>query len=151
MKKDVINGISEKIRIMSTQAVMRSQIISDKLNINPTDLESIEILYRIGKATAGMLAQQTGLTTGAITGVIDRLVKAGFAKREYDPDDRRKVYVNLNLKNIIEQIIPLYNSISKSFDNLLKNYSDKELIFINDFLKKSILLSDEDLKDLKNK
>ncbi len=57
----------------------------------------------------------------------------------------------LNLKNIIEQIIPLYNSISKSFDNLLKNYSDKELIFINDFLKKSILLSDEDLKDLKNK
>lgn len=112
VKNKLFEEISEQFRIMSTQAVMRSQLIAQKLNLNSTDLESIEVLIRVGRTTAGILAKYTGLTTGAITGVIDRLVKAGYAVREYDPKDRRKVFVTINEKNITENIDPFYTSLS---------------------------------------
>ena len=127
---------------------MRSQMIAEKLKINPTDLESLEVLLREGKATAGRLAKHTGLTTGAITGVIDRLVHSGFAVRESDPKDRRKVLVVPNMKRITEEIIPLYSSISDSMDKLLGTYSDLEQRVIIDFLKKASLLGQKDMEQI---
>ncbi|RPH37298.1 MarR family transcriptional regulator [bacterium] len=123
MKRKWKEELNLLLRIMSTHAVMRSQIIAEKLGINPTDLESIEVLLREGKITAGRLAQETGLTTGAITGVIDRLVRAGYAAREEDPGDRRKVLVALNVKRVEEDVVPLYESISRSTEKILRNYS----------------------------
>jgi DNA-binding MarR family transcriptional regulator len=150
MKKKLKDEFKQQLQIMSTQAVMRSQMIADKLKINPTDLESIEVLYREGKTTAGKLAEYTGLTTGAITGVIDRLVHAGFAMREPDPEDRRKVFVTLDMKKITEEVVPLYDSISGSVDKLLEGYSEPELNIIIDFLKKVNLLSQKDLEQFRN-
>ena len=149
MKKTIRDEFNQVFRIMSTQAVMRSQIIANTLNINSTDLESIEVLFREGRTTAGTLAEFTGLTTGAITGVIDRLVRRGFVSREFDANDRRKVFIALNMKKINEEIIPLYKSISGSVDELLNDYSEKDLFVILDFLKKTINLSQKDLDNLK--
>jgi DNA-binding MarR family transcriptional regulator len=149
MSKKIFEDISEQFRIMSTQAVMRSQLIATKVKINPTDLESIEILYRLGRTTAGILATHTGLTTGAVTGVIDRLVRAGYAKREYDPRDRRKVFVALNTKNIEEKIFPHYASLAIYMEKFLKKHSKQELNFILDFLKETNQISQENLNSLK--
>lgn len=147
----IIDGFLDNLRIMSTQAVMRSQAVASKLRINPTDLESMEVLFRLGRMTAGRLAEETGLTTGAVTGVVDRLTKAGFAWREHDDKDRRKVYVVLNMKKIQEDVIPLYKSISKAIENLCAEYSNEQLELIADFLKRSIQVGQEDLRRLADK
>ncbi len=61
--------------------------------VHPTDLIAASYLHDVGPATAGRLAEITGLTTGAMTACIDRLEREGFAKREADPNDRRKVMI----------------------------------------------------------
>ena len=149
MKKKIKEEINQQLAVLSTLAVMRSQIVADKLGINSTDLESLEVLSREGKATAGSLAKHTGLTTGAVTGVIDRLVRSGFVARELDPKDRRKVFVVLNMKKLSEEVFPLYDSISSSMNNLLGEYSEQKLDIIMDFLKKAISVGQKDLEKLR--
>ena len=69
------------------------QATASRLGIGPTDLDCLLLLNDLGPASAGQLAEVLGLTTGAITGVVDRLVTAGFVLRESDPSDRRRVIV----------------------------------------------------------
>src|SRR5262244_1335788 len=70
-----------------------SQAVADYAGISNSDLECLDFLNLEGRVTAGRLAEVTRLTTGAITGVIDRLEKAGFVRRERDESDRRKVFI----------------------------------------------------------
>lgn len=69
-----------------------------RLGINLTDLDCVSVIQRRGSLTAGELATEVGLTTGAITGVIDRLERAGYARRERDEHDRRRVTVSVTTK-----------------------------------------------------
>ncbi len=66
-------------RELSAATIMFHQAIADRLGLNPTDHKCLDLLASKGLMTAGELAEMTGLTTGAITGVIDRLEAAGFA------------------------------------------------------------------------
>jgi DNA-binding MarR family transcriptional regulator len=88
---------------------------------------------------AGRLAELTGLTTGAVTGTIDRLEKAGYVRRANDPNDRRRTIVeptrNKKLERKIEAIfIPLHERMHE----LLSSYSDSELAFLLDVLTKTL-------------
>src|SRR5579863_10050526 len=76
---------------------LMSQAAADRIGINSTDLNCLNILSFRGQMTAGELARETGLTTASITGVVDRLEEAGFVRRERDPQDRRRVVVRLVL------------------------------------------------------
>src|SRR5438105_15388836 len=79
-------------RTLSTHTVMLHAAVAERLGLNITDHKALDFACRGGgPVTAGELAELTGLTTGAITGVIDRLEKAGFARRERDPNDRRRI------------------------------------------------------------
>jgi DNA-binding transcriptional ArsR family regulator len=80
-------------REVSARMVMFHQAIAERLGLNATDHKALDLLGRAGPITAGELAELTGLTTGAITGIIDRLEKAGFVRRENDPKDRRRVII----------------------------------------------------------
>src|SRR5205085_2218293 len=92
-----------------------------------------DILAHSGPITAGELAQRTGLTTGAITGVIDRLAAAGFVRRAADPNDRRRVIIEPLPGRIQRQIGPLFESIARAMAELCANYSTQELAAIRDF------------------
>src|SRR5207302_7266619 len=70
-----------------------SQAVADSAGVSSSDLECLDFLNLEGRVTAGRLAEVTGLTTGAITGVVDRLEKAGLVRRERDESDRRKVFI----------------------------------------------------------
>ena len=76
----------------------------------------------------------TGLTTGAITGVIDRLEKAGFVRRAEDPDDRRRVIIEPFPKRIEREIGPLFESIGRAIARLCAQHSAQELAVIHDFI-----------------
>src|SRR6476619_4044898 len=72
------------------------QVSAERIGINVTDLNCLNIVALTGPMTAGELARATGLTTASITGVLDRLEEGGFVRRERDPKDRRRVSVKLN-------------------------------------------------------
>src|SRR4030081_3058399 len=92
-RHELIAALNRALRDASGQGVLYSQTVAERLGINSTDLECLDCVVLRGPLTAGELAEATGLTTGAITGVIDRLERAGFARRESDGNDRRKVLV----------------------------------------------------------
>ena len=74
------------------------ELAAKALGIGRTDLECVSIIERRGGVTAGELAAESGLTTGAVTGVVDRLERAGYASRAPDPSDRRKVLLEVTPK-----------------------------------------------------
>src|SRR5262249_54630790 len=83
---------------------LMGQAAADRIGINSTDLNCLNILSFSGHMTAGELAKATGLTTASITGVIDRLEEVGFVRRERDPHDRRRVVVRLSLDKAVSEV-----------------------------------------------
>ena len=126
-------ALDREMRRISAQSVMFSQAVAERLDLNPTDLECLGIMGETGALTAGQLAELTGLTTGAITGVIDRLERAGYVRREQDPTDRRRVIVQPVPGVADEKIGPLFESITKATTRLISRYTDRELSLITDF------------------
>ena len=94
-KRRLFEELMVEFRASQNATDRYDQAVADALGLNRTDLRCLDILERGGRLTAGQLAEQTGLTTGAVTTVIDRLEAAGHARRVRDTDDRRRVYVEL--------------------------------------------------------
>ena len=81
------------VRRSGIQSSVLSNAVAAQMGISPNDFECLDIVNSDGAVTPGHLAEASGLTTGAITGVIDRLENAGFVRREADPTDRRRILV----------------------------------------------------------
>jgi DNA-binding MarR family transcriptional regulator len=92
-KQTKIDELVDEFRVSGNLDRAFDNLAAQRLGVNLTDLHCLNVLERRGSITAGELAADAGLTTGAITGVIDRLERAGYARRERDPDDRRRVGV----------------------------------------------------------
>ena len=126
-------GIDRALRTTGALSVLLSQAVAVRAGMSPTDLEALDFLYLHGPMPAGRLAELTGLTTGAITGVVDRLERAGYARREADPTDRRRIIVRPLADKAEREIAPLYEPLSRAMDELLSRYTDEELAVILDF------------------
>jgi DNA-binding MarR family transcriptional regulator len=95
IREDIIQAINQKFREMSTETIMFHQAVADVLGLHITDHKGLDLIYRYGPMPAGRLAELTGLTTGAVTGIVDRLEKAGYVRRVNDPKDRRITIIEL--------------------------------------------------------
>jgi DNA-binding MarR family transcriptional regulator len=121
-----------------------------RIGMNATDLQVIDILEIAGPSTAGQLAELTGLTTGAITGMIDRLEKSGLVRRESDPMDARRVLVRLYPnETAMKEIIPVFDAIGQKWDEVASKYDDQQIAFLIDFLRTSNNASREEISRLK--
>jgi DNA-binding MarR family transcriptional regulator len=94
-KLELARELGDEFRINQNLNDVFDEAAAAKLGVNPTDLRCLDIIQRLDGVTAGELAREAGLTTGAVTSVIDRLERAGYATRESDPGDRRKVLVRM--------------------------------------------------------
>jgi len=121
------------MRKASAQGVLFSQLVARRLGISSTDLECLDVIALRGPVTAGQLAVATGLTTGAVTGVIDRLERSGFARRERDESDRRKVLVRV-LPAVKRRITPLFEPMQRAMSAAIAGYREDELALLVDFL-----------------
>jgi len=110
---------------------------ADKIGINATDLNCLNILSFSGAMTAGQLAQATGLTTASITGVIDRLEQAGYAQRERDPRDRRRGVVRLIVTAVHRDVAPVFAPMLAAWQDIAKSYTDDELALIAGFQRRA--------------
>jgi DNA-binding MarR family transcriptional regulator len=132
-RNELLAAVSLAMREISGLSVLHSQAMSAALGINSTDLECLDLVMLRGRVTAGELADLTGLTTGAITGVIDRLEKVRFVRRERDPSDRRKVFVEV-LPSIRASVNPLGEPMQDAVLGVLAKYKDGELEMLLDVL-----------------
>ena len=109
------------------------QASADRIGINATDLNCLNIVALTGPMTAGDLARQTGLSTASITGVLDRLEEGGFVRRVRDPHDRRRVIVELGGGPGLREIGPTFGPVVKAWRATAASYSDDELRLLLEF------------------
>jgi DNA-binding transcriptional ArsR family regulator len=109
------------------------QVSAERIGINATDLNCLNIVALAGPMTAGELARATGLTTASITGVLDRLEEGGFVRRERDPKDRRRVIVTLNPGPGLREIGPTFGPLVRAWREAAAGYSDEDLRLLLDF------------------
>ncbi len=148
-KAVLVARLIDEMRETSTVTILFHQAIADRLGMNVTDHKCAGILARSGPITAGELARRTGLTTGAITGVIDRLEQAGFARRARDSADRRRVIIEPDPKRIERRIVPLFDSMARAAARLYERYSAQELTLILDFAVRSRAVAEEETRKLR--
>src|SRR6476469_3064512 len=96
----LMQELERAVRRSSALGVIFGQTVASRVGISSSDLECLDFLNLEGRVTAGRLAEVTGLTTGAITGVVDRLEKAGLVRRQRDESDRRKVFIATVPENV---------------------------------------------------
>jgi DNA-binding MarR family transcriptional regulator len=123
---EVLERFSDLGREGSTLAVLRHARIAEQMGLSATDHKALDLASRAeGPLTAGRIAQLTGLSTGAVTGVIDRLERAGFVRRVRDTQDRRKVLVEI-LPFDEAQFAPLFGSAVVAMQQVLEQFSPEE-------------------------
>lgn len=127
-----IAELERKIRAASAQRTLYSGVLASKLGLHQTDLECLFIITLGQNVTPGQLAVETGLTTGAITGVVDRIQRAGYIKRRPDPRDRRRVFLE-PVPHRIEEIRAINRRAYGPWLQELARYSDSELDLLLDF------------------
>jgi len=146
----LLQELEEAMRRSSAQGVLFGQTVANVAGISGSDLECLDFLNLEGRVTAGRLAEVTGLTTGAITGVVDRLEKAGFVRRERDKTDRRKVFIATVPENVA-QIGRFYVPMQAAMHKVWNSYSEAELQLLLRFASegyKAVLEATEALKGL---
>jgi len=148
-RQDLLNRLWDLGRIMSTQTVFLHQAIAQTVGLNATDTKCIDLILRgpSGSITAGWLSDMTGLTTGAITHILDRLEKRRFIERVRDTRDRRRVFVQVRPESL-KPLAPKYEAIGRAYMSLVEQYSDKELQLICAYMEKTSQVSERELANL---
>jgi len=148
-RRELLDKLWDLGRKMSTQTVFLHQAIAQSVGLNATDTKCIDLMLREpgGSITAGWLSERTGLTTGAITHILDRLEKRRFVDRGRDTVDRRKVLVRLRPESL-KPLFPKYEAIGKAYLGLAAHYSDEELALICGYLEKTSEISERELANL---
>jgi DNA-binding MarR family transcriptional regulator len=138
--------LTRELRQFTGLAASFFRAAAARLALTVTDLQVMDILESTGPSTAGQLADLTGLTTGAITGMLNRLEEAGLVRRERDPNDGRRVIVRLETgKDEIHKIGPIFDSLGKAWNELASDYDDEQIAFLLSFLKRSNAMSRKEI------
>lgn len=116
-------------RELGNASSMFGHAVAERLGIAPADWECLVLLFEHGTMPAGRLAELTGLSTGAITGLVDRLVAAGFVTRRRDRNDRRRVFVELVAEST-DIVQPVCDPMLAELVELHARYSDEEVALV---------------------
>jgi len=133
MNRETIDSVVRSLRRVNLQGSFFGQTVAIRFGLSESDVEALSVLLDSGAATAGRLSELMGLTSGAVTRVIDRLEQAGYVRRVPDPADRRRVIVEL----IPEKMAAVQATMAQFGEKTaaeIATYSDADLAVIDDFL-----------------
>lgn len=136
-------------RQFSTSVVLFQEAVASKLGLNATDYRCLEIIIRNAPLTAKALAKEVNLTTGAITGIVDRLEKAGYVERQTNANDRRSIIINplITQRQIHEKLGNAFELYRTAIASLFKKYDARQTAAIIDFLTEFVkILKDQTSK-----
>ena len=136
MRRQLVQEVIVEMRSLSSEMDGLDQAVADRYGINRTDMRCVEMLRRLGPMQPKDLAEAMGYTTGGITTVIDRLEESGYAIRQPDRYDRRKVLVEAT-SLAGRQGGVIYGGLIKTFEQEIEETADRDLVVIRDFLRRS--------------
>lgn len=128
---------SEVYRRYLSAVILNGLASADATGLNATDYAAMNLLSLNGRMTSGELAEQTGLTTGATTRLIDRLERAGLAQRTADPADRRKVIIEAVASPDGPEIGPAVTPARQALAKVFRRYSKAELDTLFDYFERA--------------
>ncbi|MFO7170604.1 MAG: MarR family transcriptional regulator [Chloroflexota bacterium] len=144
-REELLESIRWLGRELSARTVMFHTAVAERLGLSATDHKALDLLNLSGPMTAGELAELTGLTTGAITGVVDRLEQAGYVRRTRDPHDRRKVVIEpLDHPALKVRLESVFASFSRRCSEIVADYDDAALATVAEYVSAMIKVLHEE-------
>jgi DNA-binding MarR family transcriptional regulator len=134
---NVAELLEMEVRRFIAGAILFNLKVADQVGLNGTDMQCLNLLELQGSATPGELARFAMLTTGGITVVLDRLEKAGYVRREPNPQDRRSSIVRPVASAKTRKLHALYQSKGEALRQVLSSYDEQELNLILDFFRRT--------------
>jgi MarR family transcriptional regulator, organic hydroperoxide resistance regulator len=124
--KTLVPSLGRAVRLFIAGASFLSQRAADALGLHPTDMQFVNLLDLLGPMTPGALAQWSGLSSGGVTVVLDRLEAAGYVRRGPNPEDRRSVLIHLQPTQQ-KRVDANYKGVQEQFAKLTERFSEAEL------------------------
>ena len=149
-REALMRDLSEVFREYQRSVDKLDELATGLMGVNRTDARVLDLLEQKGRMTAGEIATGAGITSGAVTGVIDRLERIGFARRVRDDVDRRKVLVEPTTK-LQEAAQEIYYGIATKAEERMRSYSDDELRLVVRFLSDTIAITDDHAAELRER
>ena len=138
MNPELIKRVRKLTQQYAYSSIQMHEAIARKAGVSGTDHKYLGFLLVKGQMTAGELSGLTGLTTGAVTGLIDRFEKQKLVKRQFAEEDRRKVIIKPNTEKIMALFEPLYKEFRKDSEKLTASFSNKDIKVIEAYFSKAI-------------
>jgi DNA-binding MarR family transcriptional regulator len=144
-KRQIFEELVYEVRRSQTATDRYDEAVADAIGVNRTDMRCLDVIQREGPVPAGRLAEETGLTTGAITTVLDRLERAGYARRVRDPTDRRRVLVEVRPEALQGGF---YTEHAALGERAFKRYTEAELELLLGFVREGRELNEREAAKL---
>jgi DNA-binding MarR family transcriptional regulator len=151
MNNDHIKQMRKLTQQYAYTSLQMHEAVGRKAGLSGTDHKYLGFLLVRGRMTAGELSTLTGLTTGAITGLIDRFEMKKLVKRQFDKDDRRKIFIIPDTEKIMTIFEPLYKEFRKESEKLAASFSNDEIKTIQHYFVKAIAIMDDIINKLNHK
>lgn len=149
-RQTAIRRLVEALRSLQLASDLLDEAYADFVGINRTDLRCMDIVDQRGRVTAGEFAREAGLTTGAVTAVVDRMETAGLLQRTYDANDRRKVWIELtpDAQRLGEEV---YGPLDQAGQMHLASLGDEQVLTIIGFLEVSRRITMENVEAIRSR
>jgi len=147
-RQELLRALEAANRKSALDGLFYFQALAEQSGLNLTDLQCVALLTSTGPVTAGQLAGMMRLTTGAVTGVVNRLEQAGYARREPDPGDGRRVIIR-PVDEVLKRVgAGLLGSAEGRLDALLTGHSHRDLVLLLDFMQRANALTEAEIAQL---
>ena len=113
-----------------------NESVAKKLKLSRTDMRCLELIGRHGPLTAGRLAEESGLTTGAVTFILDRLEEAGMVTRRRDTEDRRRVWVEIE-PDAQSRLQEVQQPVAEQMREVTQHFKADELAVVRDYMRQA--------------
>jgi DNA-binding MarR family transcriptional regulator len=135
-RRRLVTAVKDSLRELNNQLSVLNHHVGARLELRDVDLGCLDLLARHGPLSPGSLARLAGLHPATVTGIVDRLERAGWVARDRNPADRRAVLVR-PLRDRGAELFRLYAGMNRSIDELCAGYTDEELALLADFLQRT--------------
>jgi DNA-binding MarR family transcriptional regulator len=149
-KAELAELIGDEFRINQNRSDVFDEIAGEILGLNKTDQRCLDIISRLGQATAGELARESGLTTGGVTAVVDRLERDGYVRRVRDSSDRRKVLLEATPESF-EKVWAIWGPLKDAWDAQARRFTREQLEFLLRFMREGNEIAAEHIERIRKR